>query len=307
MRIGIIGRTLNLLKTAQLLYENGHEIGFIYTCRSEEHYQAKEKDFENFATKIGCPFYNDLKIVSNKASLSSHEVELCVSINWLTVLPDEILNAFPHGVLNAHAGDLPRYRGNACPNWAILNGEDKIGVCVHKMTKDLDAGPVLNREYFELSENTYIADVYEWLNDRLPYMFLNAVSGLESDSQQFEAQDPKIRPLYCFPRKPQDSRIDWTDSSEDILRLIRASSHPFAGAYSFLETQDLKVVIFRAKAYHPNFDFLAVPGQLCMSGKTNPIIACSDGLIELEDISIENESHIGSSNRLMKSYRNRLR
>ena len=80
-------------------------------------------------------------------------------MNWLTMIAQSTLALFPWGVLNAHAGDLPRFRGNACPNWAILNGEPLVGLCIHEMIPELDAGPVLLRAHFPLSDDIYISDV----------------------------------------------------------------------------------------------------------------------------------------------------
>ena len=72
-------------------------------------------------------------------------------------IPNKIINYFNYGILNAHGGDLPRYRGNACQAWAILNGENKIGLCIHKMVGgELDSGDIISRDYLDIGENTKI-------------------------------------------------------------------------------------------------------------------------------------------------------
>ena len=85
MRIGIIGRTKNLLDTAQALIEAGHVISFIYTCKSEPHYGVTEKDFEKMANDLGCPFFNGLDIQENKDQLLGTGVDICVSVNWSSI------------------------------------------------------------------------------------------------------------------------------------------------------------------------------------------------------------------------------
>ena len=65
--------------------------------------------------------------------LASAEAEIAVSVNWLTIVGQRVCDLFPHGVINGHAGDLPRYRGNAPWAYAILNGESQMGICIHQM------------------------------------------------------------------------------------------------------------------------------------------------------------------------------
>ncbi len=152
------------------MLDEGHAIAFVYTCKSEDFYSAKEEDFRRFAKKIGCPYFNDLRIADRIEDLKLLDAAVCISVNWMTVLPRRFLNSFPHGVLNVQAGDLPRYRGNACPKWAILNGEIHVGLSVHQMVEELDAGPILLSKKYELDENTYIGDVYSWLDKQMPRM-----------------------------------------------------------------------------------------------------------------------------------------
>ena len=150
MKIGIIGRTHILIETTKMLIQKGHKIGFIYTCRAESHYKANESDFKKLAEDIKCPFFDGLDVNANLYLLKETNVDICVSINWMTLLEKKFLSLFKYGVLNAHAGDLPLYKGNACPNWAILNFEDRVGLTIHRMTEELDSGPFLKKAFFSL-------------------------------------------------------------------------------------------------------------------------------------------------------------
>lgn len=176
MRIGVIGRTHLLLKTANLLVKEGHKIVFVYTCAAEPFYKATEADFEDFAKIQNCPFFNDLDIQRNIDELRRLKADVCISVNWLQILKEPLLSSFEFGILNAHAGDLPRYRGNACPNWAILNFEKNIGLTIHKMTEELDAGPFIIKDFFEITKNTYIGEIYNWLEHATPKLFLEALN-----------------------------------------------------------------------------------------------------------------------------------
>lgn len=304
MRVGIVGRTGTLLETAKAITERGHQIAFILTCKAEPYYDKHEADFKSHADEIRVPFFNTLNLISHAEAIRELKADICVSINWLTILKDPFLSIFPYGVLNAHAGDLPRYKGNACPNWAILNFEDRIGLTIHKMVEELDSGPYLLKRFLEINETTYIADVYKWLETSIPNMFTEALELLPSTG--FIEQDKSVKPLRAYPRKPQDSRINWMLNRKPILANIRASSHPFDGAFCFLNDERIRVVIFRASQYEVDFDYLSIPGQVCMSVNGYPIVATGDGLIRIEECQIDGYTSDESLLLIIKSLRNRL-
>jgi methionyl-tRNA formyltransferase len=210
--------------------------------------------------------------------------KLAISMNWPSILGAEEIGLFQYGILNAHAGDLPRYRGNACPNWAILNGESRIGLCVHKMAPGaVDAGPILLKRYFELDATLDIGDVYRWLEHSIPEMFVEAVAAIERGDAALHEQpiDPSLS-LRCFPRRPEDGAIDWTADNDAILRLVRASSRPFHGAFTTLEGSQL-VRIWRAELHSMGFPYSAVPGQILQAEPTGVVIACGAGSIRLKE------------------------
>lgn len=309
MKVAVIGRTRPLLEAARLLVDRGHALGVVWTCRTEEFYGVGGDDFRALAERAGAPFRDDLGIASAEALawLRSLGCAGAVSMNWLTVLPQPLLDLFPLGVLNAHAGDLPRYRGNACPNWAILAGEPRVGLCVHRMTPQLDAGPVVLREHLPLGSDTYIGDVYGWLEERIPVMLADGLEGLAEGRLTPEPQptDPSLA-LRVYPRRPEDGRIHWSQPADRIHRLVRASSRPFAGAFAFLEG-GRRVTAWRADPFPPPEPFLAVPGQVCLMAGEDPVVACGAGMLRLTEVAVEGCADDAEAKRLIGcSLRNRL-
>ena len=304
MRIGIIGRTHMLLETAKLLDQNGFILTFIVTSKSESHYEANEADFREFAKSKKIPYYNTPDLESIYSKMANTKTDVVISINWINLIKPNILKLFKYGILNAHAGDLPRYKGNACPNWAILNFEKTVGLSIHKMNEDLDDGPVLVKELMPINEETYVSDIYKWLSERIPLIYLEILKN--NSLENFLEVDSNIQTLRTFPRKHIDSKINWEKSTKDILALIRASSYPFDGAYSFLDSNSKKVRIFRASEKDVDFEFMAIPGQVCYLDEDKPIIATKDGLIRLDECYIENLSVKDSAKMICQSLRNRL-
>jgi methionyl-tRNA formyltransferase len=304
MRIGIIGRTGILLKSAEALREAGHELAFIATCKAELLYDKNEIDFQNYSSRLNIPFFNTLDLESKIDSISALKADICISINWLKLLDESFLSIFPLGILNAHAGDLPRYKGNAAANWAILNFEQRVALTIHKMEKELDSGPYILKEFMKIDNQTYIGDIYSWLSKVVPTKFVEAIE-LMTQKNLIEQND-KIKPLRAYPRKPEDSRINWSSNRKTILSIIRASSHPFSGAFCYLNSTTSRVTIFRASEYSANFDYLAIPGQVCFQVNGNPIVATLDGLIKIEEWKVYDPEIEVAKEFIYKSLRNRL-
>lgn len=304
MNVGLLGRSKWLLDTAKLLIKSGYKIQFLITSNSEDFYAVTNHDFEIFSKSNGIPFYfgtNINKIIANITNLDNTDV--VISVNWINILDNKFIRKFKYGVLNAHTGDLPKYKGNACPNWAILNFESKIALTIHKMTEELDSGPIILKRYLPINEETYITEVYLWLNEVIPFAFLTALKQVEKPFKNINK--PEIKTLRTFPRRESDSRIIWSNTTRNIYALIRASSKPFKGAFSSLENK-LDVFILSARLYDPGYSFCAIPGQVCFMVNNNPIIATGDGMIEI----LECYSTLGNSDitkkAILKSLRNRL-
>ena len=169
-----------------------------------------------------------------------YRIKIAISANWRYVIPSDVLDLFPSGILNLHVGRLPDYKGNATANWAILAGEPEIFADVHFMIEELDAGNVLARKALQLNESTYIGDVMDWVQAQAPHLFLAALDSALSDPGRFVVPG-STGGLRCYPRLPQDGNIDWAQSAAQVARLVRASSRPYPGAFSWHRGQQIKV------------------------------------------------------------------
>lgn len=303
MRIGVLGRTSWLLASAIHLSKTENEISFVATAREAPHSEVNPKSFEQLAADNECPFVTGVNSVISAIVEGHLKADVVISMNWPSILPETVISSFRLGILNAHAGDLPRYRGNACPNWAILNNETEIALTIHKMVQELDAGPIAAQAKMRLETDTYISDVYEWLQKTTPQLFEVAVRNLENNV--IFPQDSRSTPLRTFPRNPNDGLIDWNFDTERVHRLVRASSRPFDGAFTFLGDGH-RISIWRAKRFTPPFHFSAVPGQVCLRAGLNPVIATSDGMLELTETSSELGGHPETSELICSSFRNRF-
>jgi len=290
MRIIIIGRSEILYETALQLRNEGHEIALIVTAKEAPEYTKNSDDFRVLAEQWEIPFIRT-PLISRAVVTINHlyPIDVGISYNYTGIIPQSVIDLFPHGILNAHGGDLPRYRGNACQSWAILNGEEKVGLCIHRMIGgELDSGEIIARDYYPLSLNTKVTEVYAWMSNQIPVLFADALNQLEQDPKhvlEYQSKDPKDA-LRCYPRKPEDGRIDWTKSNIEILRLINACNKPYAGAFCGFEGQ--KLIVWDAELA-PKENFLAVPGQITFIGNNFIEVATSRGKLRIKEIGINGQ------------------
>lgn len=307
MKVAIIGRTEILYETIELFLKSAYEIPLIITYKEAPEYTKTSKDFEKLANKIDAKYIYTNKLDEYKEEIKKANCEIAVSLNYSSIISQSVIELFPLGVLNAHGGDLPRYRGNACQAWAIINGEKRIGLCIHSMIGgEVDSGNIIDREYLDIDINTKITTIYKWFNQKIPQMFLNSVKKLQKDSSyvlEIQSKDAKDA-LRCYPRIPEDGKIDWNKSSIEILRLINASNKPYGGAYCFYE--DKKLIIWDAELFEDDEIFLSEIGQVAGIEKDGSILVISgNGKLKIKEI--EYDEFIGKPSEKIRSIRKRLK
>lgn len=292
MKIAVLGRSEILYGVAESILQNGHEVTSIVSPLEAPEYRKTSQDFRTLARLNGIPFSSGGTMGELAEFLVIGEPDIGVSVNFPVVISRQVIGSLPLGILNVHGGDLPRYRGNACQAWAILNGEEKIGLCVHKMEGGkLDSGDIISRDYFPLDISTSITAVHQWIIGRSPSLVLEALIALDADpSFVLEKQSQAMEtPLRCFPRRPEDARIDWSRSAVEVVRLIKASSRPYRGAFCVLN--DSEVTVWDADIDHSPQRFFAVPGQVIEFGQDRITVACGQGAILMLEWEVSGEAH----------------
>ena len=305
MKFGIIGRSKMLYETILQCIKEGHKPTFIITAPAADEYEIQENDFELLANKLAIPYLCTKKLDSSKIKKidPNKRSNICISVNFYSIIPTSVINFFPLGILNGHAGNLPKYRGNAPIAWAILNEEKKIGLTIHKMEGDkLDSGAVICKSFYDLNKNSRIGEVQNWVNDMLPKLFLEALGKLVKNKNYILEKQNEGSSLRCFPRIPEDGKINWNSSAKEIIKLINASSEPYQGAFCFYKNE--KLIIWRAKIYQSEFNYLAIPGQVYITNNKVTVIT-GKGMIELGEVSLKKKRKVASE--LIKSIRTRMK
>lgn len=308
MRVAILGRTQMLYRTIEVLLRDGHNIVLIGTCKAAKEYSKTEEDFREYATTLGIPFFCDANINKNTLVelIKSVKADIGISMNWLTVIGREVIELFPYGILNAHPGDLPQYRGNACPNWAIINGEKELCISIHYMLADqLDAGAIVLKKRYSIDNTMNITKFYKIMEEDIPQLFLEAIREIDMHTLKVIPQGSDLQlASRCYPRVLTDSFIDWNMNCDKIIKLINASCFPFAGAYTFYGEKKLYIMECEMKEFQ--MKCYVIPGQVIKIDKiANCVeVAASDGIIVLKNLYINGEKY--EATQILKSTRIRL-
>ncbi len=212
------------------------------------------------------------------------------------MLPEIVWNLPKHGTYNLHGSLLPKYRGAAPINWAIINGENKTGVTTFKLKQEIDTGNILFNEEVEISNTTTAGDLHDTLMIKGAALVVKTVKAIQTSINEnveleFIAQDdhdvchaPKIFKETC--------KINWNDTNVNIYNLIRGLS-PFPTAYSEIRTGSgtpQLVKIFYAT--FENFTHNEANGSLATDNKTFMRVFCKRGFIEITDLQLQGKKRM---------------
>jgi methionyl-tRNA formyltransferase len=165
------------------------------------------------------------------AQLTEWTPDVIVVTAYGQILSSDILELPPHGCINIHASLLPKYRGAAPINWAIINGETETGISIMKMDEGMDTGPVFERQRIDIAEDTTAQQLHDRLAELGAEMIPDSLTKIVNGQLEAVPQDDS-EATYAPMLSKEDGRIDWTKSAKQIVDHVRGV-HPWPGAFSF--------------------------------------------------------------------------
>jgi len=234
---------------------------------------AREHDIPVFTPE-------SLKSPEWEERIRSLKPDIIFSFYYRNMIPSRLLELAPLGAFNMHGSYLPKYRGRAPVNWAVLNGETLTGATLHHMVKRADAGDIVDQEPVTIgAEETAFqvlqkvqAAALKVLDRQLPAILAGRAPRHPQDGRQA---------TYFSGRRPEDGRIDWQAPAITIFNLIRAVTRPFPGA--FTDCGNARLMIWWAKPL-PSFSEMGetiAPGQVVSLDPL--IVATGKGFLQITD------------------------
>ena len=203
--------------------------------------------------------------------------DLILSVYYRHMIGTKILALPPLGAFNMHGSLLPKYRGRAPINWAVLHGESRIGMTLHRMVKDPDAGAVVDQDGVEIGPHDTAEQAFRKVLPCARRVLARQIDALLAGTASETPQDDS-QATYFTGRKPEDGRIQWPQTSAQIFNLIRAVTDPYPGA--FTDVGEARLMVWWAEADSPATKSRhGRPGEIL---SVNPlVVATANGALEL--------------------------
>ena len=279
MRIVFLGTPDFAVASLRRLVEDGHTLCGVFTQPDKPKNRGHKLTFspvKEYALSQSLPVYQPVKIREPEAVelVRSLAPELLVTAAYGQILPEEILCLPPYGAVNVHASLLPKYRGAAPINWAILNGETETGITIMHMAKALDAGDMIvqKRTLIGPEENA------QQLTERLAELGAQALA--EAAALLAEGRAPRTAQneadsTYASMLSRELSPMDWSRPAHVLQCQVRGLIPWPCASTDILHGVTMKIYA----AEEPGLSTQAAPGTVVAAGKAGIDIACGDGQV----------------------------
>jgi methionyl-tRNA formyltransferase len=272
LRLAVMGSPAFAVPTLRALHDAGHDIAAVYSQPPRPAGRGRAVvpcPVHEAALSLGLPVRTPARLrhdAAEHAAFAALGLDAAVVAAYGLILPPAMLAAPRRGCLNVHASLLPRWRGAAPIQAAVLAGDAETGITIMQMDAGLDTGPMLLRGRVPIGPRTTAADLHDTLAALGADLALQALH---------DPPDPVPQPMEgatYAPKLTRDSgRLDWTQAAVQLDRQVRAYT-PWPGAWAMLETEALKVL--RAEPA----DGAGPPGTVLDDGL---LIACGEGALRL--------------------------
>ena len=211
------------------------------------------------------------------AELEALSCDLMIVAAYGLILPEEVLDLPAHGCVNVHASLLPRWRGAAPIQAAILNGDSETGISLMSMTAGLDCGPVYVMGALAIGDDETAGELHDRLADLGGRLLVQHLGTILDGSIEAVEQDESLA-IYAPKINKQDAAMDWHRTAPELQRQVRAYN-PVPGAWFELDGQRIKC--WQVAGLDDVHD---EPGKIVSSGRNGVVVACGDGGLLLESL-----------------------
>ena len=269
-----MGTPESALPSLQRLLDDGHEIVAVWTQPDKPAGRGKklhQSPMKEFALRHNLKIHQPTKIKTEEAKdlFASHKADVVVVVAYGKILPPEFLSVPRNGCINVHFSLLPKYRGAAPVNWAIINGESETGVTTIQIVEELDAGPILLQRSTQIRESETAPELMSRLAEMGAELLSETLAQLDTiKAKPQDDQGATFAPML----KREDGLIDWSMDAFDIERRVRGFQ-PWPNAFTTLNSR--RLVIWQGANENVN-QGPASAGQIVEAYSDRLVIACGD-------------------------------
>ena len=215
------------------------------------------------------------------------KAELAVVVAYGKILPRSVLEAFPLGCINIHGSLLPKYRGAAPVQWAVIDGESETGVSIMRLDEGMDTGPVLLTRREPIRAGDTAGTLFARLAPLGASAVCEALEGLEAGTLEAIAQ-PEAGASHAAMLTKQDGLVDWAQDAPALAARIRGLD-PWPGAFTPVAGGNLK--LFGARACEGQGE----PGTILSYGESGMVVACASGACCIQEVQAPGKKRMGAA------------
>lgn len=276
--------------TLEALIEAGHEVTLVVTQPDKPKGRGKAMQYtpvKETALAHGIEVYQPAKIREPECVeyLKKYEADIMVVVAFGQILTKEILDMPKYGCVNVHASLLPKYRGAAPIQWAVINGEKVSGVTTMRMDEGIDTGDMILKEEVELDSEETGGSLFERLAKTGAELCVKTLTAIEDGTATYTPQD-NAQATHTKMIKKQLGEIDFTKPAEEIERLIRGLN-PWPSAYTHWNGKTLKIWKVSVVEKESGKE----PGTIEV-GKNTIAVQTGKGMLQLEEIQLEGKKRM---------------
>lgn len=234
---------------------------------------------------------DDMPVAAAVAALKKYKADIFVVVSYGKLLSSEILSLprlYPVGL---HASLLPKYRGASPINWAILNGEEKTGATVFKLTEKMDAGEIMMKKDADILDSDNSETLSEKLSNIGANLLVSAADLIEEGKAQFVKQD-ESEATFTPKLKKEDGRIEWDKPAAEIHNKVRAF-YGWPGAFSRLKGGVIKIWATEVSVLPAQGD--PAPGRIAAIDNDGILVACGNGALRIKELQAEGGKRMKAS------------
>ena len=215
----------------RVLLDAGVAVPLVVTHRDDPKETIWFASVLDFARSKNIRALQDPSAETIEGELEKIRPDFIFSFYYRRMLPASVLKLARRGAFNMHGSLLPKYRGRAPVNWAVLHGETETGATLHEMVEKPDAGRIVDQERVPIGPDDLAVDVFRKVTGAAETVLRRSMKNLLSGEAKLNPQNLAAG-SYFGGRRPEDGRIDWTKGAREIHNLVRAVAPPYPGAFS---------------------------------------------------------------------------
>lgn len=267
----------------ELLYKENYDISLVITQPDKPYGRGKKikkSEVKEKAEELNLEVFQPekVKVKESVEIIKSKKPDVIVVAAYGQILSKEILEIPKYGCINIHASTLPKLRGAAPINWALINGDEKAGITIMQMDEGLDTGDMLLKSEIDVDENMDA----EKLHDNLKYiggkLIIQALKMIEENKLTPQKQENEIS-TYAPILTKENTKINWNKSAKDIHNLIRGLS-PYPTSY--FSNEDMNIKVYKSEYINEQTEF--EPGYVIKVSNDGIYVAAKEGVVVLKEI-----------------------